>query len=71
MSDKRRRGILPIYAIQQSQTAKKIGETDASARTGGINPLTTTASVGYVAAELQAVIDKLNEVLQALQAKSA
>lgn len=71
MSEKRRRGILPIYAIQQSQTAKKIGETDTSARTGGIDPLTTTASAGYVQSELQAAINKINEILQALQAKSA
>ena len=70
MSD-RHRGILPIAGIQQANDASKQAPTDTSARTGGIHLLTMTASAGYVQAELQATIDKLNEVLKALQAKTA
>lgn len=66
----RHRGILPIAGLQQANDASKQATTDTSARTGGINPITTPASAGYVQAELQAVIDKLNEVLKALQAKT-
>lgn len=66
-----RRGILPDYSIAQATDAKTAAQTDTSARTGGIDLLTVTASVSYTQSELQAVIDKLNELLKRLQAKSA
>ena len=68
MSRRAGRGILPgDYAIIQARDAKRTAETIAAKRLIGVDVLTTTASAGYVQAELQAVIDRLNEVIRALQ----
>lgn len=66
----RHRGILPIAGLQQANDASKQATTDTSARVNGIRPLTITAGAGYVQADFQAVIDKVNEILAALQAKT-
>lgn len=61
------RGILPgDYAIIQARDAKRTAETIAAKRLIGVTPITTAASAGYVQAELQEVIDKLNQVIRAL-----
>lgn len=67
-----RRGILNIdAALQAVKKAQDTAQTDTAARTAGIKPLTTVAGGAYVQADFQAVIDKVNEILAALQAKTA
>lgn len=63
----RGRGIVPVdYTVIQARDAKRTAETITSQRLIGVQPITTAASAGYVQAELQEVIDKLNEVIRAL-----
>lgn len=63
----RGRGIVPVdYVNARTQDAKRTAETIASQRLIGVQPITTAASAGYVQAEAQELIDKLNEVIRAL-----